>query len=280
MPTLNLSPRLTLHYLDINPEAKNTVLLLHGLGADGTSWRLQSGVLASAGFRVLAPDMRGFGRSTYPGSSDLAAMAADVAALVAALNCGPVAVAGISMGGTVALHLALDHSALIQRLVLVNTCDRLRPTHFLGWLDYGLRYLCLSLMGMQAQASLVARHTFPHPHQDELRQLLIEQVVQSNWYGYMAALRALGCFNIRPRVGDIRVPTLVVTGMQDTTIPPEDQAALVTGIAGAQHVTIAEGGHGVTIDSYLQFNRILLDYLVQGEATSHPASTLTLARGA
>jgi pimeloyl-ACP methyl ester carboxylesterase len=270
MPTLTLSPGLTLHYLDINPEAQDAVLLLHGLGADGTSWRLQINALAAEGYRVVAPDLRGFGRSTYPGSISLAAMAADVAVLVRSLGCESIAVAGISMGGTVALHLALDHAAVVRRLVLVNICDRLRPTRLRGWLDYALRYVCLYSMGMRAQAWLVARHTFPHPHQAELRRLLAEQIVQSNRHGYMGALRALGCFNVRPRLSDIRVPTLVVTGSQDSTIPPAAQATLVAGIAGAEQVTIPEGGHGLTVDSPVEFNRTLLAFLRQEEVATVP----------
>jgi pimeloyl-ACP methyl ester carboxylesterase len=77
----------------------------------------------------------------------------------------------------------------------------------------------------------------------------------------MAALRALGCFDVRSRLGAICVPTLVVTGSRDNTIRAEAQATLVAGIAGARQVTIPEGGHGVTVDSAEAFNRTLLDFL-------------------
>ena len=75
MPTLPLSAVLTLHYLDINPHGSPTVLLLHGLGATGGSWELQVPALVRSGFRVLAPDLRGFGQSTYPGQTGIAEMA-------------------------------------------------------------------------------------------------------------------------------------------------------------------------------------------------------------
>lgn len=135
-------------------------------------------------------------------------------------------------------------------------------------------------MGMRSQARLVARHTFPHLHQTELRRLLAEQIVRSNWHGYMDALRALGCFNVRPCLGKIRVPTLVVTGLEDTTIPPQVQAALATGIAGAQQVTIPRGGHGLTVDSPDEFNRTLLEYLREGDEVPGPTLDLSHATGA
>src|SRR5262245_8113582 len=109
MPLLALSPKLTLHYLDVNPVGRRTVLLLHGLGATSRSWRPQIIALAGAGYRILAPDLRGFGQSTYPGRTSLAEMAQDVAELLRAVAPEPVGVVGISMGGAVALHLALDH---------------------------------------------------------------------------------------------------------------------------------------------------------------------------
>ena len=51
------------HYLDFNPEGKPAVLLLHGLGADSTSWGYQIPLLSEAGFRPIVPDLPGFGKS-------------------------------------------------------------------------------------------------------------------------------------------------------------------------------------------------------------------------
>ena len=67
MAILELEPGLTIHYLDFNPGGYPAVLLLHGLGATGNSWQLQFHPLIEAGYRVLAPDMRGFGQSNFPG---------------------------------------------------------------------------------------------------------------------------------------------------------------------------------------------------------------------
>jgi pimeloyl-ACP methyl ester carboxylesterase len=61
MPDLNLSPGLTIHYLEFNSDARETVLLLHGLGASSESWALQLPALTEKGYRVLAPDARAFG---------------------------------------------------------------------------------------------------------------------------------------------------------------------------------------------------------------------------
>lgn len=67
MPYLTLPPGFDLHYLDAHPEGTRTALLLHGLGVHAGSWELQTAPLTRAGFRVIAPDLRGFGKSGYPG---------------------------------------------------------------------------------------------------------------------------------------------------------------------------------------------------------------------
>jgi pimeloyl-ACP methyl ester carboxylesterase len=268
MPTLTLSPGLTLHYWEGNEQGSSTVVLLHGLGATSRSWQLQFKALISAGYRVLAPDLRGFGQSTYPGRGGLSLMAHDVAALIRTVIAGPVHVAGLSMGGTVALHLALEHPQLIDRLVLINTCARLRPQRLDGWLSYALRYLYLASLSMPSQGRLVARNTFPHPHQAELRRHLAEQIAQADRHGYLAALWSLGCYNVLPRLPEIQAPTLVVTGGRDHILPPARQRDLVEGIRGARQVILPEGGHGVTADQAESFNRVLLDFL-----GSHRANT-------
>ena len=261
MPSLTLSPDLTLNYLDINPRGTQTVLLLHGLGATGGSWELQIPSLVESGYRVLAPDLRGFGQSSYPGQTGIDEMARDAAALLAAVADGPVDVVGISMGGAVALHLALDHAAAVRALVLVNTGACFRPRYLVGWLAHALRYAVLYMLTSQAQARLVARRTFPQPHQEDLRRALAGQILQANQYAYRASLRALACFDVSSRLGEIRLPTLVVSGARDGTIPLAHQRLLAEKIPEARHAVLPEAGHGAIADCPEDFNRVLLDFI-------------------
>ncbi len=128
MPIIQLSPQLALHTIEINPHGSPVVLLLHGLGATGESWGLQFPALQEAGFRVLAPDVRGFGKSTNPkGRLTIRDLARDMALLLNYLQAHPAHIVGISMGGAIALQLTLDYPNLVHRLVLVNTFSRLRP---------------------------------------------------------------------------------------------------------------------------------------------------------
>jgi 3-oxoadipate enol-lactonase len=262
MPLIELSPGQCLHYLDENRRGRQTVLLLHGLGVNGSSWQLQIPALTGAGFRVLVPDAPGFGQTPYTGQAGIASTANLLAALLQKLDTGPVFVAGISMGGTHALQLALDAPQYIRRLALVNTFARLDPGSWRGWLYFAFRFLLVHTMGLQVQAQAVAKRMFPHPNQQELQQEFIDQILQADPRGYRAAMRALARFDVRQRLLEIQAPTLVITGENDSTIPAANQQFLVQNIPGASQVVIPHAGHAVIAEQPEAFNQALLDFFL------------------
>ena len=125
MPDQILGPGLTIHYLDLNPRGFPCVMLLHGLGATCASWQLQTPALVEEGYRVVAPDMRGFGKSSYPGGkNDPKIMANDISDLCDMLDLHELHVVGISLGGTVALEFTLANPATVRSLVITNSFAR------------------------------------------------------------------------------------------------------------------------------------------------------------
>jgi 3-oxoadipate enol-lactonase len=263
MPYAVLSPGLTIHYLDLNPNLERVILLLHGLGADGSSWRLQFPALTALGYRILAPDARGFGRSTYPPDSpaSIQVAAGDFACLLERLMIRQVDLVGISMGGAHALALALAYPDLVGRLVLANTFAHLRPRRLNEWLYYALRFILVHTLGLEVQAKTVAARIFPKPEQAELRTILIQQIIQADPKAYRAAMRSLAKFNVKTQLYEICMPTLVLTGDQDTTVPPAVQRQLVAGIPTARQVILPGAGHALSADSPEQFNQILTGFL-------------------
>jgi 3-oxoadipate enol-lactonase len=252
----------TLHFLDPNPSGSPGVLLLHGLGADASSWTLQFPALTQAGFRPLAPDAPGFGASRYDGRGwSLGRVAAAVAGLLDEAATGPVHVVGLSMGGVIAQQLALDAPQRVKKLVLASTFAALRPESLAGWGYFLRRALLVSFMGIPAQARFVAGRLFPAPGQEALRQMLVEQITQADPRAYRAAMRALGLFDSRRRLAQIEAPTLVITGADDSTVSPSAQTALAQGIRGARQVVIPGAGHAVSVDHFEAFNTALLGFL-------------------
>lgn len=261
MPVFEFSQSNQIHYLDENSSSPEAVLLLHGLGANSSSWLMQTPVLHAAGFRIIAVDAPGFGQSTYSGGASIDRFSGPIAALVDRLQIQRLNVVGISMGGTLALQLALDHPRWVSRLVLANTfahldisSPRLLP-YFL------LRFILVHTLGLPTQAKSVAKRIFPYPEQELLRQGLINQVIQANSRAYRAAMRALARFDVRSRLGEIPCPTLVITGDRDTTVPLESQRQLAEGITGARQVIISQAGHGVTVEKPGAFNQVLVEFL-------------------
>jgi pimeloyl-ACP methyl ester carboxylesterase len=98
-----------------------TVVMLHGFPETHRSWDLQVPDLVRAGFRVVRPDLRGYGDTDHPpGGYDIATLGNDVAALIESLDAGPVVLVGHDWGGAIAWFVASRHPELLTRLVILN----------------------------------------------------------------------------------------------------------------------------------------------------------------
>jgi len=182
---------------------------------------------------------------------------------VRALLGGFVAVVGLSMGGTIAQQLALDYPQLLRKLVLVSTFAILRPDTISGWLYFLQRFILVNTLGLTAQAKVVSNRIFPGPHNAPLRAILIDTISRTDLRAYRKAMTSLGLFNSVGRLGQIKSPTLVITGSDDSTVTPARQQFLVRGIPGARQVIIPHAGHAIPVDQAEIFNRELLKFLAE-----------------
>ena len=112
----DLDPALS---FDVTGSGDRTPVLLHGLMFDRSVFDELAAHL-SGRFRVLAVDLPGFGRSDPPVESSAPAFADVIAALIRRVGGGPATVLGWSMGAAVALHLALEHPHIVDRLILTG----------------------------------------------------------------------------------------------------------------------------------------------------------------
>jgi len=250
------------HYMDPNPTGDPVLLLLHGLGADSTSWGYQIPVLMGANMRPISLDLPGFGKSIYHGRNwTIRTVASETSDIVRSFISSTCTVVGISMGGTIALQLCLDYPEMVERLVLVSTFATLRPKYLHQWIYLISRFIKANLRGVNAQAEMVAHRIFPSPEQELLRQALIQQILQADPKVYVSAMRALGLFDVTKRLHEISVPTLVISGREDTTVPLENQSELASKIMGARQVIIPGGGHAIIVEQPDLFNQALLEFL-------------------
>ncbi len=113
-------PALRLHAVVAGPEGAPLVVLLHGFPEFWYEWRRQIGPLAAAGFRVIAPDQRGYNLTEKTGPYDLSSVAGDVAQLIAAAGYDTAHLVGHDWGGAVAWAVAAWHPQRLGRLVVIN----------------------------------------------------------------------------------------------------------------------------------------------------------------
>lgn len=251
-----------LYYLDPAPQNSLPIVLLHGLGADSRSWAFQMPVLIDVGFRPIAPDLPGFGRS--PGFTEkwnIPSLTEQVAAWMAAKDFTGLPVMGISMGGAVALQLALQYPDLASRLVLVNTFACLRPRNLRTVFYLLRRFARSSIRGGASQAEIVAYHLFPNRDQVELRHAITQLIRETDPQVYRTAMRAIALFDVRKRLAEINLPTLVISGALDATVPLDNQMELVERIPEAKHVIIPDARHAVVADQPEKFNAAMLYFL-------------------
>lgn len=121
MPSLVID-RSNVHYEDLGDARPGVpaLVLLHGFPLDGRVWMSVAEQLKSK-TRVIVPDLPGFGRSSVSGEFSIESLADDVETIAARLRTGPFVVAGLSMGGYIALALSEHSGSMLRGLILTNT---------------------------------------------------------------------------------------------------------------------------------------------------------------
>ncbi|MBI4420852.1 MAG: alpha/beta fold hydrolase [Gemmatimonadetes bacterium] len=237
-------------------------LLVHGFPLDRTLWRAQLAGLA--GWRRLAPDLRGFGLSDPPPQGwTLAAYADDLARILDGARVGKAAVCGLSMGGYIALEMWRRHRDRIRALILANTRaeadppdGRKRRDEMIERVqrDGAAAVVDTMLPRVLAPATLAGNaHVVAH-----VRTMMRDCSAP----GLIAALAAM---RDRPDSTDllreIDVPTLVVAGAEDTLIPVDSQSVLAAKIRGARLEVVGGAGHLTPVEQPKAFNRVVGAFL-------------------
>jgi pimeloyl-ACP methyl ester carboxylesterase len=126
------------------------------------------------------------------------------------------------------------------------------------------RIILLYSSGLSAQANLVVEQLFPLEEQEIYKSILYEQIMQSDPNGYRNSIRALARFNVIKDLRDLNLPTLVISGENDTTVPLEVQKQLAEQIPGSEQIIINSAGHAVTVEQPEEFNRNMITFLLAG----------------
>ena len=250
MPEISVQGEIV-HFQDSVKSSPRTILFLHGAGGSHHTFRDQwAGLKGTA--RLVIPDLPGHGRSGGLPLDTVAASAAWVAALAKELRLSRFVLAGHSMGGAIALQAALDRAKGIEALVLIGTGARLKisPVIFDG---IGNRYRefapeLVEWMTSAASSSL-------------LREDVTHDVLSTRPSTFLADFHACNGFDVMTRLGEIRVPTLVVSGDDDRLTPLKYGEYLATNIPGAVLKIIHGAGHLAMLEKPSEVNAVVSAFL-------------------
>jgi pimeloyl-ACP methyl ester carboxylesterase len=247
-----------------------TLLLLHGLFLDHTTWDPVCDTLPS-GLRLVAPDLPGFGASEKPAPGrypyGIEALAEAVADLYAGLELGRASVVGQCLGGAVALELAARHPELVSRLVLVNPlCEAPR----LG--AYG-RLALLPFIGGFTFKQLWTRAVFRAFFRDRLlapgadvdaRRIDDYYQTFSEPRARASALETLRSTvdtrSIVAKTLGVRAPTLVVWGSSNRVVPARVGQKLAREIHGARF-EVLDAGHALQEERPFELARSIASFI-------------------
>lgn len=217
------------------------VLLLHGWMVSGDlNWFRTYEPLLRAGYRVLSVDHRGHGRGLRtPEKFRLVDCAADAAALVRYIGCGPVAAVGYSMGGPLAQLMARDHPDTVSSVVLCATAtDWKDPRLFLFWRSMSWLRLQLGLFPTAVWRWGLRLSGF---RDSPTTSWVAAEASRGSSRDVAEAGRELSRFDSRGWVARLGVPAAVVLTTEDKAVPPAKQRELAR-LTGAQ-VFEVEGDH-------------------------------------
>jgi pimeloyl-ACP methyl ester carboxylesterase len=238
------------------------LVVLHGLLGRARNWLSVARAL-QGGRRLHLAELRNHGASPWSEVMDYPAMAADVAALIERQAGGRAAVMGHSMGGKVAIHLALTRPELVERLVVVDIAPVAYPhqAEFEGYLR-AMQGMDLAAVGKRADADAALAAAVPEP---AIRAFLLQNLDLAGdrpaWQPNLAVLlRTLPAITGFPAELDGRTftgPAFGLRGERSNYVGPEGEAALRRFLPGVEVATVPGAGHWLHAERPAEFLELL-----------------------
>lgn len=278
--TFKLGGHSVLRYVDLNPSGRRTLIFLHGLGSNLKFWRYQLDTFAAQGFRVIAIDQLGFGKSDKPAEFPytMDAQADVVAEVLDALKIEKAVVVGHSMGGEVALATAIRFPQKVAALVLTAPAgfEQFSPREK-KWFEKVFSSIFVKSTPEYGVWGGVRYNNFSNwkPEYEWLieERVRVAKTDEFDAYAY-AQVRAVDGLThndfVRESLGKVKAPTLIVFGEDDRLIPNpflhggRARSVMQYGadhIAGSRLVGLPGCGHTLQMDCHEPYNTEVTSFL-------------------
>ena len=269
-----------LHYVEAGDGP--LVVLLHGFPDFWYSWRFQIPALAAAGFRVIAPDMRGYNLSSRPASVSAYApahLAADVRDLIAERGASRAFVAGHDWGAAVAWLTAIRHPEVVERLAILDVPHPRRMLEALrrpgrqllrSWYIFFFQLPWLPERALQAGNWRAFRRVFEHDARAGAFTPADIELYREAWSQPGALTAMLGYYRASMRrppapagggpLAPVQAPTLVIWGERDRHLGPELAEPRREDVPNLEGVVRLPASHWVQHDEPERVSELLIDF--------------------
>jgi pimeloyl-ACP methyl ester carboxylesterase len=262
MPKAAAKDGIGLHYHVVG-EAGPWVVFIQGLSLSGRFWfDIPERISKTYGVRSIVVDNRGIGRSDRVSSPfSMKTMADDVASVLDHAGCERATVVGISMGGMISQHVAIQHPSRVEALALFATTPGL-PLGSLPALSSLQLLARLPFTKGRAAGELAAKLLLPPEKQGQFEQLFsrwpeaFAQDPQEPRSFYLQLLAIAG-HSTGARLSSIRAPTAVTAGRADVLVPPVNSERIAAKIPGAELELIDGVGHSIFTEDPAAMDRAL-----------------------
>lgn len=247
----------TLHVQEDGDPNGAPVLFANSLGTDLRLWDAIIPLLPQR-LRLIRYDKRGHGLSGCPdGPYSIDDLATDAAALIEALDLGPVTFVGLSIGGMIGQTLAARRPDLVRALVLSNTAAKMGDPA--KWAD---RIAAIDADGLAAMEGAVLDRWFGSTYRGTPTAALWGAMLsRTPAAGYVACCAAIAAADLKDSTAALRLPTLAIAGSHDGASPPDLVAATAALIPGAQVHVIDDAGHLPCVENPAAYAAILNPFL-------------------
>ena len=271
--SLTLASGLTLAYLDLAPASSplGSVLFLHGSGPGASGWsnfKFNAQAFIDAGYRVVIPDLPGYGDSDKPMDVDytLDYFVTAVEGLVDHLKQSNLVVIGNSLGGAIAQGLALAHPERVAQLILMAP----------GGIEE--REVYFNMTGIQEMVKFpMGSPEFTRPVLTELLKLLVAdakhvtpELVDERWDNLQKqnsqVLASMQIPNLTARLAELTMPILVFWGSEDQFCPASGGQKYIDHCNDAQLHLRTRCGHWVMVEYPDEFNSQSLAFIGRSSA--------------
>ena len=256
----------TLAYTDTG--SGRPVVLIHGYPFNRSLWNEQIAAL-SGSYRVIAPDLRGFGESdSSDGPSTMNRMAQDVALLLDHLGIPRVTIGALSMGGYVTFAFYKQFPSRVRALILADTraqadtaeAKQNRTRQAEKALSEGMAGIADAMLPKLLTPETVSKRP-------DIVKRVRDMMLKTKPEGAAAALRGMAERDDQTSLlSKISVPTLIIVGAEDAITPVADSEKMNHAITGSRLVVLENAGHVSNLERTEEFNEAVLDFLSESSS--------------